>query len=118
MACAEFPQYPTAEELLRESLALHARPPRRWTHAQTQAQLGAVLLRQRQFADAEKLLLGSYLDLSERKAERPKNSQPVAECRDELVRLYCETQEVGKAETYRKLRAGYPREMAPRPRTP
>src|SRR5205085_526974 len=61
-----------AETLLRESLVIRQdRQSDAWTTFNTQSMLGAALLGQKKYADAEPLLLASYDGLRDRQAKLP-----------------------------------------------
>jgi tetratricopeptide (TPR) repeat protein len=79
-----------SERMLRDALAIldknHAKG---WRAALTQSLLGASLLGQKNYADAEPLLLAGYAGLKAAAANMPPADRPfVAEAADRLVELY------------------------------
>lgn len=79
-----------AEPLLREALAIHERKdPDNWRAFETRALLGASLLGQKKYAEAEPELLRADEGLKAREARIPAASRKiVAETVDWIVRLY------------------------------
>jgi tetratricopeptide (TPR) repeat protein len=79
-----------AEAMLREGLAiLKAKRPDEWSRFDTQVWLGACLLAQQKYAEAEPLLLAGYEGLKQREARIPMSSRNrLAEAGAQLVQLY------------------------------
>jgi hypothetical protein len=79
-----------AEALLREGLAIREKKePDVWTTFNTKSLLGAALLGQKKYADAEPLLLAGYEGMKQRQDKIPANSKVrLPEAIERLVRLY------------------------------
>jgi pentatricopeptide repeat protein len=79
-----------AEPLLRECLAIYEKKlPQHWRRFEVQNLLGASLLAQGKYADAEPQLIASYTELKAReRALAPRSKSRLAEAGDRLVRLY------------------------------
>jgi TolA-binding protein len=87
-----------------------------WTTFETQSMLGESLLGQKQYADAEPLLLKGYEGMKAReKTIPPQGSTRIPEALDRLVELYTALEKPDEAVRYRDLRAKYPF-VAPPPR--
>ena len=93
-----------AERLLRACLTLRQqKQPDAWTTFDTQAQLGANLLGQKNYAAAEPLLLAGYEGMKQRQATVPAGAKKaLAASREWLVQLY---EAWGKPEQAGKWRA-------------
>jgi tetratricopeptide (TPR) repeat protein len=113
-------QYTAVEELLREALAIREKQqPDAWTTFNTQSMLGEALLGQKQYADAEPLLLKGYEGMKAReKAIPPPGAPRLPEALDRLIKLYTATNKPDEAKRWRAERARYqsPKEVAPPPR--
>jgi eukaryotic-like serine/threonine-protein kinase len=109
-----------AELLLRECMAIREkREPDVWTTFNTQSMLGAALLGQKKYADAEPLLLKGYEGMKAREATiPPQGGARIPEALDRLIELYTATNKPDEVKKYRELRAKYPlpKEMALLPR--
>ena len=79
-----------AEPVLRECLALREKQqPDAWTTFNTKSMLGAALLGQKKYADAEPLLLSGYEGMKEREAMIPPPGKVrLPEALERLVQLY------------------------------
>jgi tetratricopeptide (TPR) repeat protein len=95
--------YADAEALLRDCLSIReAKQPADWTTFNTQALLGAALLGQKKYADAEPLLLSGYKGLKQYQARIPATSKNrLSEALERLVQLY---EAIGKKEEADKWR--------------
>ena len=93
-----------AETVIRECLAIRERKePDAWTTFNTQALLGAALLGQKRFADAEPLLLTGYYGMKKREATiSAEGKARLSECLERLVALYEATHRVDEAARWRK----------------
>jgi tetratricopeptide (TPR) repeat protein len=102
-----------SETLLRECLAIRAKKqPDAWYTFDTQAMLGASLLGQKQYADAEPLLLKGYEGMKAREKAIPPQGQPrLTEALERLVELYERWERPEQAARWRK-------ELAARKKTP
>ncbi len=114
-------QFATAEEMLRESLTIRERAKSdTWTTFNTMSVLGAALLGQKKYADAEPLLVKGYEGMKAReKTISPKViGTPIPKSLDRLIELYTATNKPDEVKKYRDLRAEYPtpKEVAPMPR--
>jgi tetratricopeptide (TPR) repeat protein len=93
-----------AEPLLRQSLAIHEKKyPDDWTTFDTRSALGASLLGQKRYAEAEPLLIAGYEAMKAREARIPPSSKVrlnVAGAR--IVQLYEAWGKKDKAEEWRK----------------
>ncbi len=104
-----------AEPMLRESLAIRSKAePDAWQTFNTKSLLGAALLGQKRYADAEAMLLRGYEGLKAH-AQMP-GEMPVMvalkelripEALDRLIALYQATNKPGEVKKYQALRAGY-----------
>ncbi len=87
--------------------------------ARTQQNLGAALLGQKKYADAEPLLLKGYEGMKQReKTIPPQGSTRLPEALDRLIELYTATNKPDEARKWRAERAKYPTppEVAPPPK--
>jgi tetratricopeptide (TPR) repeat protein len=105
-----------AETILRECLAIREKQePNAWTTFNTQSMLGAALLSQKKYKDAEPLLLKGYEGMKAReKAIPPQAGARIPEALDRLIELYTATDKPEEAKKWRAERAKYPN-LAPRP---
>ncbi len=105
-----------AEPFLRECLAIREKSqPDAWNTFNTKSQLGGALLGQKNYADAEPLLLAGYEGMKEReKTLPPLGKIRLPEALDRLVQLYEATGKKDEAAKWRLERAKYP-EVAPMP---
>ncbi len=96
-----------AESCVRESLEIRQRAqPDHWTTHNTRAMLGAALLGQKKYADAEPLLLEGYEGMKSRESSIPPEGLPrLTESLDRLVELYQALDRTADLEKYRTLRA-------------
>jgi non-specific serine/threonine protein kinase/serine/threonine-protein kinase len=102
-------KYDEALPLLSESLSYHKRQPDIWSRFHNESLLGASLLGQKQFGNAEPLLIGGYKGLKQRAAEIPAPlKRHLTEAGERVVRLY---EDWGKPEEAAKWRAN----LAPEP---
>lgn len=83
-------QFAGAEPLLREALSICMKTsPATWAICDTQSLLGASLVGQRQFAEAEPLLIAGWEGLQSRAASVPESAQPrVVSAGQRVVALY------------------------------
>jgi serine/threonine protein kinase/tetratricopeptide (TPR) repeat protein len=83
-------KYGDAEPALRDALAIHAKQqPTDWTTFHLMSLLGASLVGQRKYAQAEALLLQSYQDLKQRAATiSPQSQAALTETLGRMVQLY------------------------------
>ena len=106
--------------MLREGLALRVKTqPDAWTTFNTQSLLGAALLGQKKYADAEPLLLKGYEGMKVReKTIPPQGITRIPEALDWLIALYTATNKPDEAKKFRELRAKFPtpKEAAPMPK--
>jgi tRNA A-37 threonylcarbamoyl transferase component Bud32 len=93
-----------AESLLRESLAIRTKKePDAWTTFNTETVLGAALLSQKKYADAESMLLGGYEGMNQRQAKiPPKEKLRLNEALQRLVQLHEATGKKDEAAKWRK----------------
>jgi hypothetical protein len=112
-------QHAAAEPLLRECLAAREKQePDAWTTYYAQSLLGAALLGQRKYADAEPLLVKGYEGLKARGKSIPRTGggEPrILEALDRLIELGTATNRPDEAAKWRAERAKYPG-AAPPPR--
>jgi tetratricopeptide (TPR) repeat protein len=101
----ELRQYDEAETKLRECLALRSRKsPNAWFTFKTQSQIGAALLGQKKYDDAEPLLLQGYEGMKKREATiPPKLRSNLTQAAERLVALYEARGNDEKAEQWRKV---------------
>ncbi|MGL4419975.1 MAG: hypothetical protein ACRCZF_04860, partial [Gemmataceae bacterium] len=109
-----------AEEMLRECMTIREKTqPDAWTTFNTHAMLGAALLGQKKYADAEPLLLTGYEGMKTReKTIPPPGRSRIPESLDRLIELYTATKKPDEVKKYLTERAKYPtpKELAPLPR--
>jgi eukaryotic-like serine/threonine-protein kinase len=88
-----------AEPLLREALSIQRRTiPDQWHTFQTQSRLGASLLGQKKYAEAEPLLLQAYDGMQAREAEiPPMYKKRLAEAGERILQLYADWSKPDKA---------------------
>jgi serine/threonine protein kinase/tetratricopeptide (TPR) repeat protein len=93
-----------AEPMLRESLAIRAKKePEAWTTFNTQSVLGAALLGQKKYADAEPLLMRGYEGMKQRQAKVPPHRKVwLTEALQRLVQLYDAVGKKDEAAKWRK----------------
>jgi tetratricopeptide (TPR) repeat protein len=92
-----------AEPVLRECLTIREKQqPDAWTLFNTRSLLGAALLGQQTYADAEPLLLAGFAGVKQRAATMPPQARPrLAEAAERLVRLYEATGKPAEAAKWR-----------------
>jgi tetratricopeptide (TPR) repeat protein len=102
-------QHAAAESLLRECLTLGAQTqPDAWTTFHTMSLLGAALLGQKKYAEAEPLLLQGYEGLKQRaKSIPPQANSCIPQAIDRLIELYSVTNRPGEAKQWQAERAKY-----------
>jgi eukaryotic-like serine/threonine-protein kinase len=83
-------EFPEAEKLLRECLAIRAKnAPDLWSTFNAKSMLGGTLLGQKKYADAESLLFAGYDGLRERQAKIPDAGKVrLAEAESRLAELF------------------------------
>ncbi len=93
-----------AELKLRECLTIRQKiQPDDWTTFDTKSMLGEALLDQKQFADAEPLLLSGYEGMKQRKDKNPSQDMPrLNKAVERLVKLYEAWGKNDKAMMWRK----------------
>ena len=93
-----------AEPLLRQSMAIHDQKiPDDWSTFETRSLLGASLIGQEKYTEAERLLLESYEGLATRAAKIPSISRKcVSEALERIVQLYDDWGKKLEAEEWRK----------------
>ncbi|MBX7105982.1 MAG: tetratricopeptide repeat protein [Gemmataceae bacterium] len=103
-------QQDKALPLFRECLILRKKTqPEMWSTFQTQSLLGAALLGQKKYADAEPLLLNGYEGLKAREKTMPPQGRiRIPEALDRLIELYTATNQPDEVKKYQELRAKYP----------
>jgi len=96
--------YADAEPLLRECLVIRQqKEPDAWTTFYSQALLGAALLGQKEYPDAEPLLLQGYQGMKKREAKIPKDATVrLTQALERLVQLYDAWGKKDKAAEWRK----------------
>jgi tetratricopeptide (TPR) repeat protein len=107
-----------AEQSLRECLIIREKvQPEAWNTFNAASMLGAALLGQGKYAEAEPLLLAGYEGMKQRaKAIPPQGSARLPEAADRLVDLYIRWGKPDEAKKWHAERAKYPPETAPMPR--
>jgi tetratricopeptide (TPR) repeat protein len=105
-----------AEGVLRDCLAVREKKqPNAWSPFATQSLLGAARLGQKQYADAEPLLLAGYQGLKQRAGQIPLASKGlVGETAQRLVALYEAWDRPEQAATWRKIAAAEGAKFLPR----
>lgn len=93
------------EPLLRECLAIREdKRPDEWSTWNTKSMLGAALLGQKQFAEAEKLLLAGYEGMKHREAKIPPPGKiRLTEANQRLVDLYTQWDKPAEAAKWQAL---------------
>jgi eukaryotic-like serine/threonine-protein kinase len=111
-------QYTMAEEMLRECLTIREKTqPDDWATFNTGSMLGAALMGQKKYADAEPLLLKGYKGMKEReKTIPPAGSARIPEALDRLIELYTATNWPDEAKKWQAERAKYA-DVAPKAAT-
>jgi len=97
-------KYAEAEALARECLALREKQiPDDWRTFNTRSALGGSLLGQKNYAEAEPLLLSGYEGMKQREDKIPEQGKPrVKETLQRLVQLYEATDRLGQAAEWKK----------------
>jgi len=97
-------QFADAETLLRECLAIREKTqPDVWSTFNTRSLLGGALCGQREFADAEPLLLAGYEGMKEREATIPEQALiRLPEALERLVQFYEVTDKPEEAAKWRQ----------------
>jgi tetratricopeptide (TPR) repeat protein len=104
-AFLKFGQFADAEKVLRACLTIREKiEADLWRTFDTQSQLGAALLGQQKYAEAEPLLVQGYEGLQQRAAKIPPpvRTLRLTEALERLVQLYDATGQKDKAEEWRK----------------
>jgi non-specific serine/threonine protein kinase/serine/threonine-protein kinase len=106
-----------AEQLAHECLVVCERiHPDRWMTFEAKSLLGAALLGQEKYADAEPLLLKGYEGMKEREARIPRQGKPrIPDALDRLIDLYNATNQPDEAQRWQAERARYEAKEAPPP---
>jgi hypothetical protein len=109
-ALIQIDHFQEAEQLLRESLAiremLHSDS---WHTFYTQSLLGGALLGQKNYIDAEPMLLKSYEGMKAREKKIPPQGEVrLHEALGRLIELYAATGKPDEAKRYKELLAKYP----------
>jgi serine/threonine protein kinase/tetratricopeptide (TPR) repeat protein len=113
----ELKSFPDAESVLRDALVIQEKQTRDawWTFA-ARAILGAALLGQNKFADAEPLLLTAYEGMKKREKNIPPDSKIyIHQTIDGLIELYTATNKPDEARKWRAERAKYYQPGSPTP---
>ena len=110
-------QHAAAEPLLRECLTVREKQmPDSWLTFNTQSQLGAALLGQKKYTEAEPLLVKGYEGMKAREKTIPASgSARIPEALDRLIELYAALDKHDEAKKWQAERAKYPN-IAPMPR--
>ena len=110
-------RYNAAELLLRETLAIREKTqPDVWFTFNIQSMLGRALLGQKNYADAEPLLLKGYEGMKQREKSIPPSARVfIPESLDRLIELYTAMNKPDEAKKWQVERAKY-REVLPPPR--
>ena len=92
-----------AEPILRESLAIREKlQPDEWSTFNTRSLLGGSLLGQKEYAEAEPLIVSGYEGMKAREARIPPPGRPrLAEAAERVVRLYEDWGKKDKAAEWR-----------------
>jgi serine/threonine protein kinase len=108
-------KWAAAEEVIRASLAVREKKaPEHWATFNTRSMLGAALLGQNKYDEAEPQLLEGYRGMRKReKAIPPQGRDRIPEALDRLVTLYVRTKRPDEAKKYRAERANYPELLPP-----
>ncbi|MCO6458048.1 MAG: serine/threonine protein kinase [Pirellulaceae bacterium] len=98
-----------AEPIIRECLAIRQQAqPEAWLTFNSQAMLGAALLGQEKYAEAEPLLLAGYEGMKARAETIPPQAQPrLTEALDRLIDLYTATNNPDEVAKWQAERATY-----------
>jgi tetratricopeptide (TPR) repeat protein len=106
-----------AEQLAHECLVICEKIlPDRWMTFEAKSLLGAALLGQKKYADAEPLLLKGYEGMKDREARIPKQVKPrIPDALDRLIDLYNATNKPDEAQRWQAERARYGAKEAPPP---
>lgn len=93
-----------AEPLLRECLAIREKiQPEVWSTFNARARLGAALLGQKKYAEAEPLLIAGYEGMKQREATIPREGKArLPEALECLIQLCEENDRPGEADKWRK----------------
>jgi tetratricopeptide (TPR) repeat protein len=95
--------------LLLHSLGLREQAaPNAWQTFHTQTKIGGVLLGQKHYAGAERLLLRGYEGMKQREKSIPTGSTCLPEALDRLIELYTATNKPDEARKWQAERAKYP----------
>jgi tetratricopeptide (TPR) repeat protein len=96
--------YAEAESLLRECLAIREKnDPNGWTTFNSKVQLGAALLGQKKYTEAEAVLVAGYEGMTQREATMPPQAKDrLLEAIERLVQLYEATAKPNEAARWRK----------------
>jgi tetratricopeptide (TPR) repeat protein len=112
--------YAEAESLLRECLAIREKNDRDgWTTFNSKVQLGAALLGQKKYTEAEPVLVAGYEGMTQREATMPPQAKDrLPEAIERLVQLYEATGKPNEAARWRKkldarITVGKPAEKKP-----
>jgi hypothetical protein len=103
----ELKEFATAEPILRDCLAVREEPAKTnqlqpWRVANVKSILGAALLGQKKYTDAEPLLLTGYNELKKDEKDLPPQGTYIPDALQRLVDFYQATGQKNKAEHYRK----------------
>ncbi|HXJ57057.1 MAG TPA: serine/threonine-protein kinase [Verrucomicrobiae bacterium] len=103
-----------AKQLFGESLAIYeAKAPDRWRAFETRGLLGACLLAQKNYADAEPLLLSGYEGMKQREHQSPKAiTTELKPALKALVQLYEETGRLDRAAEWKQKLAEFEKAKA------
>ncbi|MGI8980216.1 MAG: tetratricopeptide repeat protein [Pirellulaceae bacterium] len=107
-------EYARAQDHLSECLAIREKvEPDIWTTFSTQSMLGAALLGQEKYTDAEPLLLKGYDGMKQREGTIPPPARVrLAESLDRLIELYTATKKPDEVAKWQAERAKYSEEKA------
>jgi hypothetical protein len=97
-------RYPQAEALLREALNIHQEPrTHTWVRYNCQSLLGACLVRQKKYTEAEPLLLSGYNGMLQREATIPAADKlKLKQAGEWIVQLYQDWRKPDKAAEWRQ----------------
>jgi len=108
----EINRFSDAEPIMRESLAIREKTmPDAWQTFNTQSLIGAALMGQKKYADAEPLLLKGFEGLKQREDSIPKTGGAelrLREAIDRLVQFYTATNKPDEVKKWQEERAKYP----------
>jgi hypothetical protein len=108
-----------AEPLLRETLAIHeAKEPNAWITFNTRSMLGAALLGQKKYDEAEPLLRSGYEGMKQRADKIPLQfrEKRLGQALDCLITLAEATNKPDEAKAWREERASLPADATPKPK--